>query len=344
MVSELKQLKYNKARLAILRLIAERKIAAGGVLPSTRELNELLPFGDVTILHALDSLKRDGIIVRKHGSGTYLKRELKDTAFRNNILYVLVMKRGKSIPGFGLEPLRHFLADRGLGLNAVSVYEFGMDVVEAARDSLGILADGWITDEFIEGISALKLPVMTLGIVHLDKKIPNVSPDVEQGAYRLTSLFTEDGMKRIAFFRGPSDYVLGSVAGRGYSLAMTEAGLEPLIKTSPLMESSLRADEFLDAHPDLEGILTDPGDFQDIASWIWRRSPKRLPSIAFLSTPGFYRNYRIDPRYRFVFYGNTYLRGAEILYEHITDGAPMISELIPPFIPGVDDHSRFYLG
>ena len=73
-----KQLKYNKARLAIMGQIAESGLKVGDRLPSVRSFAASLPYGAITISHALNDMKEEGMIECRHGSGTYLARELKE--------------------------------------------------------------------------------------------------------------------------------------------------------------------------------------------------------------------------------------------------------------------------
>ena len=52
--------------------IARRRLRVGDRLPSVRELARMLPANQNTVIKAFDRLERDGLIVRKHGDGTYV--------------------------------------------------------------------------------------------------------------------------------------------------------------------------------------------------------------------------------------------------------------------------------
>jgi GntR family transcriptional regulator len=53
-------------------LIAGGQLQEGERLPSVRELARALPANQNTVLKAYDLLERDGLIVRRHGDGTFV--------------------------------------------------------------------------------------------------------------------------------------------------------------------------------------------------------------------------------------------------------------------------------
>lgn len=63
---------YVQARDQILALTRQRKLQAGDQLPSETELSHALGVSRNTVRDALMTLERDGIIVRRHGIGTFL--------------------------------------------------------------------------------------------------------------------------------------------------------------------------------------------------------------------------------------------------------------------------------
>ena len=138
-----KQLKYNKARLAIMGQIAESGLKVGDRLPSVRSFAASLPYGAITISHALNDMKEEGMIKCRHGSGTYLARELKDNRFSNHILFLNVARRDQFIPEFGVDRIRHYLAERGIGLRTLPVYEFGLDKADPAANAGSLKTDPW---------------------------------------------------------------------------------------------------------------------------------------------------------------------------------------------------------
>jgi len=65
---------YARLRRAIEALIGGRRIAAGEALPTERDIAELSGLSRVTVRRAVDEMVRAGLLVRRHGSGTFVAR------------------------------------------------------------------------------------------------------------------------------------------------------------------------------------------------------------------------------------------------------------------------------
>ncbi|HEX9116385.1 MAG TPA: GntR family transcriptional regulator [Anaerolineae bacterium] len=65
-------LRYQQARQEILALIERQGLKPGARLPSEEALGEQLGVSRNTVRDALLTLERDGLVVRRHGMGTYL--------------------------------------------------------------------------------------------------------------------------------------------------------------------------------------------------------------------------------------------------------------------------------
>lgn len=57
------------------QLIESRSLKAGDLIPSERELCEQLHISRMTVRAAIDQLVRDGLLIRKHGSGTVVSAD-----------------------------------------------------------------------------------------------------------------------------------------------------------------------------------------------------------------------------------------------------------------------------
>lgn len=341
-----KQLKYNKARLAIMKLIAESDLKVGDVLPSTRHLSATLPYGAITIRHALSEMETDGLIERRPGSGTYLAKELKDNRFSSNLLFISVAKREDNASGPGLDPLRRYLAERGIGLNVISVYEFGLDIIEAAKNSFGILLSGWLTKPFLSQMQTIGQPMVIVGNYGRNTVIPSVSLNLEEGTRRMTEILIGEGHKRIALFCGfKENYFPATLYEDGYTRAMLKAGLPLCIQKSPsLFESGRSMDHFLDKNNMPDAVLMEASRLYDFISWCWRHASScRHPAIALLSPLSYYRKYRQSPQLRCVVYPDSNLEGAKLLLNHVIQGGKLNSKILLPYIPGVDDDEEYFI-
>ena len=65
---------YLKLRGRVERAIGEELLADGDALPSERDIAELADVSRVTVRKAVQDLVRDGILVQRHGSGTFVSK------------------------------------------------------------------------------------------------------------------------------------------------------------------------------------------------------------------------------------------------------------------------------
>ena len=91
-----KVMKQSHTRLQVLDLI--QRLGIGTAIPSERQLSADLGVSRLTVRAALDDLAREGYLVRRRGSGTYVQQpkisqELTMTSFSED------MRRRGMVPG-----------------------------------------------------------------------------------------------------------------------------------------------------------------------------------------------------------------------------------------------------
>jgi GntR family transcriptional regulator len=104
--------KQSATRQQVLDLI--ERLGVGNAIPSERQLSADLGVSRLTVRAALDDLTREGYLVRRRGSGTYVQQpkiaqELTMTSFSED------MRRRGMRPGSRTLSLSHELADARLG-------------------------------------------------------------------------------------------------------------------------------------------------------------------------------------------------------------------------------------
>ncbi|HXV31753.1 MAG TPA: GntR family transcriptional regulator, partial [Sinorhizobium sp.] len=65
---------YLKLRQSLEEAILSGKLNHGDALPPERDLADYANVSRVTVRKAVDDLVRDGLLVRRHGSGTFVVR------------------------------------------------------------------------------------------------------------------------------------------------------------------------------------------------------------------------------------------------------------------------------
>ena len=63
---------YRQIVNQVKYLVASGRLKPGQELPTIRALAERLVINSNTVIHAYAELEKDGVIVRRHGSGTYV--------------------------------------------------------------------------------------------------------------------------------------------------------------------------------------------------------------------------------------------------------------------------------
>ncbi|WP_417691303.1 GntR family transcriptional regulator [Roseibium sp.] len=63
---------YVKLKLAFEAAILSEQLAQGDALPAERDISEICGVSRVTVRKAIDTLVEDGVLVRRHGSGTFV--------------------------------------------------------------------------------------------------------------------------------------------------------------------------------------------------------------------------------------------------------------------------------
>jgi GntR family transcriptional regulator len=95
---------YLQLADAIRRRIASGDIRVGDALASERELSQTTGVSRVTVRKAIDALFREGMLSRRHGSGTYIAPRIEQSAALLAGFSADMASRGKT-PGFTL--LKH---------------------------------------------------------------------------------------------------------------------------------------------------------------------------------------------------------------------------------------------
>ncbi|MEA5501817.1 GntR family transcriptional regulator [Halotia wernerae UHCC 0503] len=90
---------YLQLADAIRTRIADGNIKVGDALPSERELSQTTGISRVTVRKAIDALFREGLLSRRHGSGTYIAPRIEQSAALLAGFSADMASRGKA-PGF----------------------------------------------------------------------------------------------------------------------------------------------------------------------------------------------------------------------------------------------------
>lgn len=146
-----------------------------------------------------------------------------------------------------------------------------------------------ITDEYLELISNMNIPVVLTNTDHGKSNIPSVSINYKLAAADITRKMIEKGNKKIWLITTIRKYVVNDLKVEGYIQAMKEAGLEPHVLSvsgqtrynEPEFEKILKED-----HPDVAIVVRDSMavSFLNVARSLNIEVPSELQVIGFQNT------------------------------------------------------------
>jgi GntR family transcriptional regulator len=116
---------YLKARQYLLDLIEDGTFQQGEQLPSEADLAAQLGISRPTLREALHNLEREGVIIRKHGVGTFVSR------------HIPTLESGLEV----LESLNRQAKRLGLETKVVHLVVSEREVTEEEREALDLAAD-----------------------------------------------------------------------------------------------------------------------------------------------------------------------------------------------------------
>jgi DNA-binding LacI/PurR family transcriptional regulator len=250
----------NKHRelTAALRTLAET-LAPGSRFPSQNELMRRYSVSDRTVLRSLDDLRREGVIVRRVGSGTFVSDARQHTTLKKTVTAgtsrtLAVIALGDN-PFFRhcVEALNQPVAQTGLSLVCHYMSHGLADQKPPVEEALALEAlhpYGFLLFSYALADVAVELcgrgyRVVIVGAppVGIVPAVPCVYGDQEYGGYIATKRLLDLGHERIAYARYFSDEGVSLTTSRrwrGHICALKEANLLPNGETAarilPLFE------------------------------------------------------------------------------------------------------------
>lgn len=224
--------RYRRIQKHIEQLIAQRRVCEGERIPSEREIARQFGVSQMTVNRAIQELVRDGVLVRRVGSGTYVQRRRSSvrTADRTTVVMVPPFADHLEEDTYLRWPF-HAFQDRAIQDNYALVVEpatwEGYDKVVERHPDAGFLF--LIPDE--EGYDTLHrlyvrgVPFVVLGASWKDAPFACVDSDNIGGARTAVGYLLRLGHERIAYVNGKESATNCRDRLQGYLRAMEEAGI-----------------------------------------------------------------------------------------------------------------------
>ncbi|MCL2528391.1 MAG: GntR family transcriptional regulator [Defluviitaleaceae bacterium] len=203
-------------------------------LPFERELCETYSVDRVTVRKSLDLLVTDGLIEKRPGLGSFVKSFASNGSSNKqesrNILFVMSNNTNdvKSNPSAFNSQLFHAI-EQECRFNGYSLFYAVVDD-QTSLASLtngnvfaGILFVSYIPQQFLEQCVQMKLPIICINSRF--SNVISIVPEDERGAYDAVKYLNSQGHKKIGILLGKRDYYSTNERLRGYTVAMSEAGI-----------------------------------------------------------------------------------------------------------------------
>lgn len=205
-----RQLKYNQAKLAILNVIAQDRLKPGDQIPPVRHLLNRVPCSMITLRKSLEMLEDEGMLTRCIGKGTFLKRSVSPTVRNGKILFINVNQKDRiSCPPQGSREYMQLFFNRiGLDFQYLQVECFSDEILKESENALGIMLYGWLTNDFINGIRALQIPMLSVGNSRRFRGVPQVELDIRLGSELVAEQLIQKGAKSLFLLNGSPDYYM----------------------------------------------------------------------------------------------------------------------------------------
>ena len=191
------QISYVKISSYLLGLVESGK--NNDMLPSQSELCSLFGVSHITVRRALDELDKLGLICRKKGKGTFI-RKVQGKA--KNISIAVVLPPKLQI----LEEFTGILEESIASGTNLRIYNYGSDSYGFMKKIQTDSPDGilWVSPsaaelELVEKFRDDDFPVMVLNRILKNSHLNYISLMHEEGAEKITRFFIEKGHSRIAF-------------------------------------------------------------------------------------------------------------------------------------------------
>lgn len=240
------QLPEKIANTIVSDIILAGSLAPGDRLPTVRDLQKKFEVSTATVALAFDRLEKNGIIVRKHGSGCFLKRIPNHTAAKTKTC----RRVGFIYPDYIIESMlrdilsgiQHICDIHQIKLSTHPVSSFEQEQAKATKlarsnmDALIIYPQPRTIKQFRSDYLASELtdfPVVLMDLAYPSQMRTNITFDNYRLGFNITLKLLDEGHRNIAFKKLKSQskevyYRSNNDRYQGYLDALQSKGTGPI--------------------------------------------------------------------------------------------------------------------
>jgi len=224
--------RYRRIQKHIEQLIAQRRVCEGERIPSERQIARQFGVSQMTVNRAIQELVREGILVRRVGSGTYVQPRRPSTSAtdRSTIIMVPPFANHLEEDTYLRWPF-HAFQDKAIQYNYSLIVEpatsEGYERVAQRHPDAGFIflipeEEGYRT---LHRLSAKGVPFVVLGASWENAPFACVDSDNIGGARMAVGYLVRLGHERIAYVNGKETATNCRDRLQGYLQAMEEQGI-----------------------------------------------------------------------------------------------------------------------
>lgn len=281
-------LKYNQAKLKIFELISSGKLHVGDRIPSERELVERFGLSLITVQRAMRELENENIIERRPRMGTYLMRPLDNVKTIGRMLYLRIYKHeyGETLmPDSMRNELEALLKEKNINIVYYNTEKPDIELAKLIQECMGVFVMGWLDREWCDFLKSLGGKIVVVGGNPFLHDLSNVSYDYRSAAEMLHLELLKSGCRRTGLINGGPTYYAAIEMHKGFMDAARKKSLKkaelPVVWSSqPRIAEDLGG--YLEANPDLDGVLVETGELDALLACLWKMNYNRSLRIAII--------------------------------------------------------------
>jgi len=274
-------LKYIRARIGILNLIAEQGVQVGEQLPTEKDLVEKFNVSSISIRRALSDLAQDGVIEKVQGRGSFLLKPVRSVPTQGFVTLLDIQRARSYNVLYELTGLQTRLEDLQFHLRYSPVLPSpGEHVLREVQGASAVFVTGLIDQAWIDFLEMLPLPIVVIGASPRPHDFPSATLNWRAASRMLVEHFQQQGLKRIGLVNGAADYYPSHDVLAGVVEATEKAGLHFDAEEHVLWPDEEHIFESYDAFMGtdrFDAVIVEPGQAHRVMNWHWNAQPTRSP-------------------------------------------------------------------
>jgi DNA-binding LacI/PurR family transcriptional regulator len=286
-------MKYIQAQREIVTMIARNGMMVGDKLPEENSLSKILGVSAITTRRALKELSALGIVERKQGSGTFVKKELVKKKLSGTLGILLISNsdfntRDVNCNNNLITKIQKECSKYGYDLKGISLGKDSFEIADKALAGLsGVFISGFINDDWIAYLKSINLPFVVLGESLADTPVTRVGFDWETAIEILISELISGGAKKIAFLNGSKSYTPSMKCYKGYQETLLKYHLpfnESWATWCAKKDYDEKIEEFFTHNADtqFDAIIAEEGVFPHLLSFMYNKNSFQNTPIGIL--------------------------------------------------------------